>query len=512
VTIADDPIAEAAFVSRARTPRWRAWGDVAVGGLVVAFFALTFWLAATLNIWQDEWYSLRTTSRDLGFAWTTALQFESIPPLYPLVLDLWRHANGSVFFARSLSIVCVAATAFLGWRFTGRHLPRVPPAAVAAALAFNPFSIFAAVEIRLYAMALLLSAAFVATFFSAFMDVAPKPRDRIVFAVVAIVAVYVQYFNAVLLVGGFLALLILRRRRALRTYALASIVVVAVCSPIASFIAHQLDVPRSLEAQRVELLPIVETAFSFAFPHGAFVNWFSDRRNLAYDLGVFFAIASILGARPRLTASVRALSVFIITGIAFYPVATIVLHQTFVFPRHAVVLVVPVVLVVFAVLDGIEMRRTFARSAYLLVYALCTVAALVVTYRGLAKPGDFRRAATFVREHARASERVYAFDQEMAGPLAFYDLGPHTIVPLPAPQHFDRFDVRRFSFRSVAEVRARLGSIQPGTHLMLYRGDVCYDIADQYGCRFLEEVVRSDFRTVASIELDSANVRELVRL
>lgn len=41
--------------------------------------------------------------------------------------------------------------------------------------------------------------------------------------------------------------------------------------------------------------------------------------------------------------------------------------------------------------------------------------------------------------------------------------------------------------------------------------DVCYDPADQYGCRFLEEIVQIDYRTIAMEEPNSASVHELVR-
>jgi len=485
---------------------------VVVSISMLVFAGLTVWLAASLNIWQDEWYSLRTTSRDLGFAWTTALRFEGIPPLYPVILDLWRHGNSSVLFARLLSILCVAATAFVGWRFARRNLPRVPPAAVAAAIAFNPFSIFAAVEIRLYAMALLLSAAVIAAFFTAFVEPAPKGRDRVFFAIVATLAVYVQYFNAALLLGGFVALALIGRWRSLRAYAVTLVLVVGACSPIAFFITEQLGVPRSLDTLRLDLAPLFETAFSFAFPHEALVNWFSDRRNVLYDAGVALVVASIAVGHVRLTTVARATLGFIAAAIAFFPVATIVLHQTFVYPRHAVILLVPMLLFVFAILDGLTRRRTFALCLYVGVYAACTTTALVVTYSGLAKPGDFGRAASFISEHVRHHERVYAFDQEMVGPLEFYYTGPSVLVPLPEPQRFDRFDAERFRFHSASDVRARLGSIAQGTHVLLYRGDVCFDPADQYGCRFLEDVVRQDYRTIASLELVSANIRELVRL
>jgi len=482
---------------------------VATVAIAAAFVALTAWLAFALNIWQDEWYSLRTTSRDLQFAWATAIGFEGIPPLYPLVLDLWRHINDSVFFARLLSIVCVGGAAIVSAHIARRWMPRAPAIAVGGAVAFNAFSIYAAVEIRLYAMALLMSAAIVATFFDAFVAERTRAREIVTFVAVSVVAVYVQYFDAALLIGGGIALASLRRWHALRTYALAMLVVALACSPIALFIREQLGVPRSLDTPSVGIVPLLETVFAFALPHDALANWFSDHRNLAYDAGLLAIVLTIVAAKPRLSVAVRVLGSFVLAGFAFYPIAAKIFHQTFVFPRHAVVLVVPAILLVFAIIDATRMPSLPMRT-YIGVYALCSLAALVVTYRGLAKPGDFARASTFLRAHAHTGDRVFAFDQEMVGPLAFYDRSDR-IIPLPQAQSYDRFDASQFRFRSAQDVRERMGPVAPGAHVLLYRGDVCYDAADQFGCRFLEEVVRSDYRTVASRDLRSASVRELIR-
>ncbi|GAC1492569.1 MAG: hypothetical protein NVS1B2_05830 [Vulcanimicrobiaceae bacterium] len=491
---------------RVRWDRTIAFGIV----VAVAFFGITLWLAATLNIWQDEWYSLRTTSRDVRFAWATAIGFEGIPPLYPVVLDIWRHVNGSVLFARLLSIACVAGTAAIGASFARRHFAHVPPVAVAAVIAFNPFSIFAALEIRLYAMALVLSAAIIATFFAGFIDRNASPRARIAFAVVCIAGTYVQYFDGALVIGGGLALVAIGRLAALRAYAITATAIGFACLPIASFLKAQLGVSRSLDTHRVDIAGLLETFVSFVMPHGALPNWFSDRRNIVYDLALLTVVVAVMRARPHASVAVRALGSFVVVGMLFYPVATVVAHQTFFFPRHAVIVVVPALLFAFAILDSVARDRTRTMVAYLGAYAFATIAALWSTYHPLAKSGDFARAADFIRAHARPQVPVYAFDQEMVGPLRFYDR-VDAIVPLPEPQRFDRFDAERFRFRSVDDVRAKMGPIAVGTHVLLYRGDVCYDRADQFGCRFLERVVRADFRTLVSRDLESANVRELIR-
>ncbi|HEV7180287.1 MAG TPA: hypothetical protein VGN11_10450, partial [Candidatus Baltobacteraceae bacterium] len=67
---------------------------------------LMFVLAYVLNIWQDEAYTLQTTSRGIVYAFHQAVAFEQSAPLYFLALTLWRHINDSVFFLRLFSVLC----------------------------------------------------------------------------------------------------------------------------------------------------------------------------------------------------------------------------------------------------------------------------------------------------------------------------------------------------------------------------------------------------------------------
>ena len=257
---------------------------------------------------------------------------------------------------------------------------------------------------------------------------------------------------------------------------------------------------------------------AFALPHDWLGNWFSNRWNIAYDCALLALVVTAARSALHWNRTLVALVASAATLVAFFAVAPVLAHQTLYFPRHAAVLEVPVLLLVLGTLDALERRRDVALRAYVATYALFTLLALGVTYRGLAKAGDFERAAAFIAERAahaprtsKPAEKIYVFDQEMAGPLAFYYRGRSPIVPLPAAQDFTRFDARAFAFHDVATVRARLGANAPGMRLFLYRGDVCYDVRDPFGCRFLEEVVRADYRVLSARALASAEVRELER-
>ena len=140
---------------------------------------VTSWLSLELNVWRDEMYSLHSSSGTPGFAFRQALHFELQPPLYFVLLSLWRGIDSSVFFARlflrSSGAVPFCASAALGERL----LPKVAPVWIAAVVATHPVLVWAGTEIRVYALILLLSALLTLAFFDAHWASGRRGTQRI---------------------------------------------------------------------------------------------------------------------------------------------------------------------------------------------------------------------------------------------------------------------------------------------------------------------------------------------
>src|SRR5215213_6298783 len=73
--------------------------------LILAHLAVTLPLAYFLNVWMDEASTLYTTQNGFFQTFQNVFADEKQAPLYFLLLSLWRELNGSIFFARALSIV-----------------------------------------------------------------------------------------------------------------------------------------------------------------------------------------------------------------------------------------------------------------------------------------------------------------------------------------------------------------------------------------------------------------------
>jgi hypothetical protein len=75
---------------------------------IVVYFITLLYLCNRQYIWEDEAYSLNTTSHNLFEVVKFSYNFEGQPPFYFLLLAVWRKINSSIFFARLLSVILIA--------------------------------------------------------------------------------------------------------------------------------------------------------------------------------------------------------------------------------------------------------------------------------------------------------------------------------------------------------------------------------------------------------------------
>src|SRR5262249_44867592 len=131
-----------------------------------------------------------------------------------------------------LSVTCAACTLVLAWFLSRRVIPTFRPGWLVATLALHPLLIWAAVEIRVYALVAALSAGLLLLFYHGFMyDDAPR-AVRIAYAVLAVAALYTQYYLGFSLVANAAALFVTKRWRPLRDYLLLMIPVGLALGPV----------------------------------------------------------------------------------------------------------------------------------------------------------------------------------------------------------------------------------------------------------------------------------------
>lgn len=158
--------------------------------------------------------------------------------------------------------------------------------------------IWAAVEIRLYAFVILLSALLLLLFYDGYLAEVSRPGARWWYGLVAVLALYTQYYAGYLLVASACVLLLLKRWVALRAY-LLSMAAVGLCFvPVLSIAVNQVLVRRDHAANSISFIQDVNVICGrvlwFLFP----VNWarLLAKQVLSNGFGLVVAVVLLVGA------------------------------------------------------------------------------------------------------------------------------------------------------------------------------------------------------------------------
>ena len=477
------------------------------------FVALALWLSTKLNLYIDELYSLHTTSHGFAYALTASLGFEQQPPLFFLALTAWRSLNSSDSFARLFSIGCSLGTLFVVWRFGRRYFAALPDWLTPLAFAINPFFLWVALDIRVYAMIVLLSALLVSLFFDTFGGERFSVRHAIAFTIVAIAAIYTQYFIGSMFIGFALALLVGGRWRRLVPFGLSMIVVALAFLPLLlGSVGNELSQATSSHIVTPFVLAgrMLSSTLSFVFPH----TWVEKSKalNVLYLALVLGTLAFVL--RERRNATVYMLAAVVASMVAFFLVVILAITAPLEMPRHISALYTPAMLLAlgaFAAIEGVTTRR-YVSLAYLLILVLFSAADDVKTYHApLSNSGDWQRVGAYLNARVAASEPIAVFDTEGALGVRHYYAGRARVVPLPHEQNFSVFDRRDFAITSPHELATVFPAASPATGRvwLVFGVTACSMIEIGASCSYLDAYLANHFHMVSQANFNGTTVQEL---
>ena len=179
--------------------------------IVLLHLLITVPLAYLLNVWYDESCSLDTTSGSISYAVQRSIQFEWQPPVYFVLLDIWRKLDGSYFFARLLSIIFSSATIVISYKFIKQFLKVNKPELVTLLIAINPFLVYYALEVRLYTMVIFFSGSLVYLMYKIYFYDNKSSVYRVLFILVSILSIHTQYYMGFLIFGVGVSVFIYKR-------------------------------------------------------------------------------------------------------------------------------------------------------------------------------------------------------------------------------------------------------------------------------------------------------------
>jgi hypothetical protein len=506
----DEALPTTAVISR------QSW--LLIVGAIIVNLSITVPLAKILNTWIDESYTLRTTGQTLQYAIHQAIHFELQPPLYFALLTPWRSFDHSIFFARLFSVICAALLVYCAAQVSARYVPGLNPAWAAWFVALNPATIWAAEEIRVYALGGLLSALLMWTFYDGYLAERASSRARIVHAVVAISSLYTQYFLSFILLAQFCALLVTRRSTTARYFVLAMLVVGACGLPIAYILHQQIAAGTSTyfstESLYSLVLDIYGIAFYYVLPLSKLVTVMGISHALRYLvlLGVVAAVAIVFVLRKTANRpnARTAWTIAIVTCVAL-ALAFKVTKEPFGF-RYMFVAFAPIMTAALVTLGDLQRRFRYAVPIWMAVFIVGGLPTLFSTYQPLAKGGDWIRVAAFLESAEEPNQPILVFQTENAMPLEDYYRGKNVIVAVPRPIDFTVPWNEAQVVQRDRDVEQDIASV-PGKHpyIWVVNTTECQDFSVDYHCPIFEHFLATHYTVVVRRKFFRSQAR-LLRL
>ncbi len=482
--------------------------------LMAISLVLSLILACLLDIRFDEAFTLNTTSQGVVYAFHQAIKFEQQAPLYFVILSLWRNIDSSILFARLFSVLCFPLTVWVAAEVAKRYVKEVNPLVAAAVVALHQQVVWSSLDIRLYSFMTLLSGLLFLFFYDGYLSEKPQTRSRIFYIIVAILALYTQYYLGFQLIAGAAALLAVRGWRPLRQYIIDMLIVGVFFLPMVFVIVGQVSdvADRTYDPPSVFLLlnglyqQIVSLFLSVNWIEPeALKRWFV--RIVIIFLGIMF-LRKIVSLRKREDLALATITTVLV---AIFLATYHFLGDEGLQQRHMSSLILPLVLLPLSALSFFDSKKIICGWLALVVFL--NIGSLVDAYRPMAKPGDFRRVAQYVTANEAPNQPVLVFHSDAALALAYYYKGQNKLVPLPQENNFDDWNPRNHVLRDETQVLDVINK-QPNSpeRFWLVSDGWCSQGSLSYNCDVLEDVVTKYFEVERSKDfLEPTTVRLLRR-
>jgi uncharacterized membrane protein len=421
----------------------------------VAYYCIIIILAYYINIWEDEVYSLNTSSRGLSYAFYQSLNFELQPPVYFLFLTIWRIFSDSVLWARLFSVVLIFISQIYLYKFAKDVSNKKIASVTTVLFLLNPAVVYAILEIRTFPLVILLSLLILIVFYYTYHKNNITPWRRIMFIILSIMGLFTQYFIGFMLFGIAIALLIERNWRSLKLYIIDMIIplclLLILIPQVISSSQVQADAfptyTRSLNNLFLEVRQLLyQVTIHYFFPLDLLVPgiW----RWICRILLVILVFASINYTDVK--KGLRELLPFLLITLVILLFFNIVLYM---FGKYSVEYKYTLVLFISLSITLIFLLKLI-RSKFLIYWFII----LSITYltmdlnkhKDLYKVKDIRSLSNYIEMVEKDQEPVFVYRNITSENLSYYYNGINSIFPFPkAYAHQENFGPEQWEISTV---------------------------------------------------------------
>lgn len=395
--------------------------------LLLYLFYLVF-LSYKLGLSYDEPFSLNTTDNKLTTVIRLSYYFEGQPPAYFIILSVWRKINDSILFARLLSIIFTLFSAMFLNKIISEIFDKTYSKWIIVLFLINPYTVWASLEIRLYAMLILLTLIYSYLFCLIYFH--KKTKLNIVLVIVGIIGVYTQYYFVFLIIAFSVLLLYRKDWNSLVNYFILSTCIAFMFIPNLLFIRDQYSMHDDIYGNSSFIersRPIVSSLGSFLLPAheelGKILRW-----TLRLIFVVLFGFSLIKSNIQNKNHIVIRLNYILIISL-FLSFVFIILYgaTSLIFRRHYLTLAFPFYTILLFHF-GISLRKPNRLYALYFAYLFFST---VYQYKSPYLKSFNYNLTNYIYEIQSSKEPILVQDRTFAIGFAYYYKGKNHIIPIP---------------------------------------------------------------------------------
>lgn len=463
-------------------------------GFLVIYFALLIYLCKEITIWEDECYTINTTSHSLTGVISQSYHFEAQPPLYFILLKCWRLLNDSVFFARLLSVLFIACAAYFFTKLvdliSGPHYLRV----LLVIFLLNPFTVWAAIEMRSYAMIMFLSTLLFYFFLQFLFN--NKNKHLYSFLIISTIGLYTQYLFVFLIMSLLFSFLVFRGWKAFFKLCIYLIPVVLLFLPNLLFISdniaiQQTDSPDNTWNKTIYLILQTPPHLLLGLNSVPFKGWMK----LAIILiSIFFALnAYYILYKKNLVSSDPFLEK---TNLILITVLVFVFLYVFAFTIFRILyadLYMTIAFPLFILLFTMVKVHSFLYvKLFYASLSLYFIFLLLITYRHPIKFYDFKSIARYVEKKVEYNEPILFYRNVLSLPFKYYFKGSNPLCPLPNSVTFDKNYL--VSIKDTANLRQVIGTASD-KYILITDDKAGYLYSLNMNRKMINEYLKNNYKT-----------------
>lgn len=484
------------------------------------YITLMLFLCQKLIIEEDEAYSLTTTSYSFSKIIHLSYFFEGQPPIYFLLLSLWRNINDSIFFARLLSILFTLFSAIILHKIVEEFYSKNQAKWLVVIFLINPYTIWASQEIRLYSLLIFLTLTITLLFYQIYFQ---EKKKHIVFILWGLLGIYTQYYFSFLIAAFSIVVLYRNGWKSFWNYCLLVLPIVILSLPNLiclkeQFNLHENTIVEYTVSSRLKsiiltpqefILSITKTPFD---RYGRWIIRFFFAIFIVWSIINFNRIKTnkyLLDLYKRLTDNLIIITFQLIVFSLIF-----IFSDLFYYDRYTTI-IFPFYCILFAYFGYLSKGiRNFVFISFILYYLII----LLNFYKPpFLKYDDQKSIASFAQQIEKQNEPIVFYDKSLVLRFNQYYKGNNPIISLPELNL--NLNFFNDNFKDTLELKQAINQkLNNSNHFLIVTGnnlvhqnnnDLTDEVADKYFYKYYKVTLDSIIK--GTEEIYNLRIRRLER-